>query len=212
MFEKSSRANGVRNLDYFPSALENLIDRFASLPGIGRKTAQRLAFFILALPDGEAELFADAIISAKNSVRCCSVCVNLTDGDVCVICRNPGREAGIICVVSDPKGLLAIERSHEYNGRYHVLHGVISPMNNVGPDDIKIKELVARVADGGVNEVIMATNPDVEGETTARYISKLLAPFGVKVTRLAYGIPVGSSLEFADDATLMRALEGRMEI
>jgi len=199
-------------MDFFPSALENLIDKFASLPGIGRKTAQRLAFFLLSLPDGEAASFADAITEAKQSVRCCAVCQNLTDGELCIICRNTRREAGLICVVTDPKGVLAIERSHEFNGRYHVLHGVISPMNNIGPDDIRIKELVERIADGEVNEVIMATNPDTEGETTARYISRLLRPFGVKVTRLAYGIPVGGSLEFADDATLMRALEGRMEM
>jgi len=199
-------------MDFFPSALENLIDKFATLPGIGRKTAQRLAFYILTLPDTEALSFADAIVDAKHSVRCCEVCQNLTDAEHCVICRNPRRDAGIICVVSDPKGVLAIERSHEFQGRYHVLHGVISPMNNIGPDDIKIKELVTRVADGGIEEVIMATNPDTEGETTARYISRLLQPFGVKVTRLAYGIPVGGSLEFADDATLMRAIEGRMEM
>jgi len=199
-------------MDFFPSALENLIDKFATLPGIGRKTAQRLAFFVISLPDSEAAAFADAITDAKNDVRCCTVCLNLTDGDLCAVCRNPRRDTGTICVVSDPKGVLAIERSHEFNGRYHVLHGVISPMNNVGPDDIRIKELVARVADGGIGEVIMATNPDTEGETTARYISRLLRPFEVKVTRLAYGIPVGSSLEFADDATLMRAIEGRMEI
>ena len=199
-------------MDYFPSALENLIDKFASLPGIGRKTAQRLAFYLLTLSDESAKSFADAITEAKQNVRCCYICQNLTDGEACLICRNPRRDAALICVVSDPKGVLAIERSHEYLGTYHVLHGVISPMSNVGPDDIRIAELVARVADGSINEVIMATNPDVEGETTARYISKLLAPFGVKVTRLAYGIPVGSSLEFADDATLMRALEGRQII
>ena len=199
-------------MDYFPSALEILIDKFACLPGIGRKTAQRLAFFVLALPDDDAESFADAIIGAKRSVRCCAVCQNLTDGDICAICQSPRRDAGVICVVSDPKGVLAIERSHEFNGRYHVLHGVISPMSGVGPDDIRIKELVARVSDGGVDEVIMATNPDTEGETTARYISRLVSPFGVKVTRLAYGIPVGGTLEFADDATLMRAIEGRMEM
>ena len=199
-------------MDFFPPALENLIDKFAALPGIGRKTAQRLAFFILALPDEEAISFAGAMTEAKKSVRCCAICQNLTDGETCAICRNPRRDAGVICVVTDPKGVLAIERSHEFNGRYHVLHGVISPMNNVGPDDIRIKELVARVADGNVEEVIMATNPDTEGETTARYISRLLAPFGVKVTRLAYGVPVGGSLEFADDATLMRALEGRLEM
>ena len=199
-------------MDYFPSALENLIDKFASLPGIGRKTAQRLAFYVLALPDGAAMSFADAIIEAKKNVRCCAICLNLTDKELCAICSSDRRDAGIICVVSDPKGILAIERSHEYKGRYHVLHGVISPMNGVGPDDIRVKELVARVTDGDVNEVIMATNPDVEGETTARYISQLLQPFSIKVTRLAYGIPVGSSLEFADDATLMRALEGRLEM
>ena len=198
-------------MDFFPSALENLIDKFASLPGIGRKTAQRLAFFILSLPDNEALAFAETITKAKQSVRCCSVCQNLTDGEQCAICSNQRRDAGVICVVSDPKGVLAIERSHEFNGRYHVLHGVISPMNNIGPDDIKIKELVERVANGDIEEIIMATNPDTEGETTARYISRLLKPFNVKVTRLAYGIPVGGSLEFADDATLMRALEGRME-
>ena len=199
-------------MDYFPSALENLVDKFASLPGIGRKTAQRLAFFMLSLPDDEALSFAEAITEAKRSVSCCVVCQNLTDGEICVICRNPRREPGVICVVSDPKGVVAIERSHEYGGRYHVLHGVISPMNNIGPDDIRVKELVSRIADGSVEEVIMATNPDTEGETTARYISRLISPFGVKVTRLAYGIPVGGSLEFADDATLMRALEGRMEM
>ena len=199
-------------MDFFPSALENLIDKFAALPGIGRKTAQRLAFFVLSQPDGEAISFADAITEARRSVRCCGVCQNLTDSELCAICMNQRRDAGVICVVSDPKGVLAIERSHEFNGRYHVLHGVISPMNNVGPDDIRIKELVARVSNGDIEEVIMATNPDTEGETTARYISRLLRPFEVKVTRLAYGIPVGGSLEFADDATLMRALEGRMEM
>jgi len=198
-------------MDFFPSALENLIDKFASLPGIGRKTAQRLAFYLIALPDAEAGAFADAVTEAKSSVKCCMVCMNLTDGDLCTVCQNPRRDTSVICVVSDPKGVLAIERSHEFNGRYHVLHGVISPMNNVGPDDIMIKELVARVAEGGIAEVIMATNPDTEGETTARYISRLIRPFDVKVTRLAYGIPVGGSLEFADDATLMRAIEGRME-
>jgi len=199
-------------MDFFPSALENLIDKFATLPGIGRKTAQRLAFFMISLSDDEALSFANAITVAKESVECCAVCLNLTDGELCVICRDTRRDSGIVCVVPDPKGVLAIERSHEYSGRYHVLHGVISPMNNIGPDDIKIKELIARVSDGSVEEVIMATNPDTEGETTARYISRLLQPFGIKVTRLAYGIPVGGSLEFVDDATLMRALEGRLEM
>ena len=199
-------------MDFFPSALENLIDKFATLPGIGRKTAQRLAFFVISLSDEEAASFANAITDAKENVECCAVCLNLTDGELCMVCRDTRRDASTVCVVPDPKGVLAIERSHEYKGRYHVLHGVISPMNNVGPDDIKIKELMARVSDGSVEEVIMATNPDTEGETTARYISRLLHPFGVKVTRLAYGIPVGGSLEFVDDATLMRALEGRLEM
>ena len=199
-------------MEYFPSALENLIDKFATLPGIGRKTAQRLAFFMISLPDEEAVSFAEAITEAKANVECCIRCLNLTDSELCMICRDDRRDTRIVCVVPDPKGVLAIERSHEYNGVYHVLHGVISPMGNVGPDDIRIKELIARVSDGGVDEVIMATNPDTEGETTARYISRLLHPFGLKVTRLAYGIPVGGSLEYADDATLMRALEGRMEM
>jgi recombination protein RecR len=196
----------------FPAALEVLIEKFASLPGIGQKSAQRLAFHLLALPEGEAESFAGAVMGAARDLRLCGVCQNITDSDVCSICGSDRRDMGVICVVSDPKSVLAIERSREYSGVYHVLHGVLSPMNHIGPDDIKIKELVARVADGEVSEVIMATNPDTEGETTARYISRLLRPFDVRVTRLAYGIPVGSSLEFTDDATLMRALAGRQEI
>ncbi|MCL2078414.1 MAG: recombination mediator RecR [Oscillospiraceae bacterium] len=199
-------------MDYFPSALENLIDKFAMLPGIGRKTAQRLAFFMVSLPDEEAAAFAEAINDAVSYVQCCKVCMNLTDSELCMVCESERRNPRIVCVVPDPKGVLAIERSREYDGVYHVLHGVISPMSNVGPDDIRIKELVTRVCDGGVDEVIMATNPDTEGETTARYISRLLKSFDVKVTRLAYGIPVGGSLEYADDATLMRAIEGRMEM
>ncbi len=199
-------------MSFFPSSLEILIEKFASLPGIGQKSAQRLAFHILSLPDEEAQAFADAISTAKKTVHCCAVCQNLTDSEVCAICQSPRRDERVVCVVSDPKTVIAIERTHEYNGHYHVLHGVISPLNHVGPDDIKIKELVNRVADGHIEEVIMATNPDTEGETTAKYISRLLKPFGVKITRLAYGMPVGLSLEFADDATLMRALEGRQEI
>jgi len=199
-------------MSLFPTTLETLVEKFASLPGIGMKSAQRLAFHILALSDDEAMSFANAVIAAKKNVHCCSVCQNLTDTEVCSICTSVSRDEGVICVVTDPKDVAAIERSREYSGRYHVLHGVISPMNHIGPDDIKIKELVDRVADGSIDEVIMATNPDTEGETTAKYISRLLKPFGVKVTRLAYGIPVGSNLEFADDATLMRALEGRQEI
>jgi len=199
-------------MNFFPATLENLIDKFASLPGIGHKSAQRLAFYILSLSEQEADDFAGAIVEAKKSVHCCAVCQNLTDEELCSVCRNPNRDVRTICVVADPKDVVALERGREYDGLYHVLHGVISPMNHVGPDDLKIKELVGRVADGAVDEVIMATNPDTEGETTAKYISRLLQPFGVKVTRLASGIPIGASLEFADDATLMRALEGRQEI
>ena len=196
----------------FPVSLERLIDKFASLPGIGRKSAQRLAFYVLSLDNEDAIDFADAVVQAKKSVHQCSVCYNLTDMDICAICSDPRRDQSIICVVSEPKDVIAIERGREYNGLYHVLHGVISPINRVSPDDLKIRELIARVSNGSIREVIMATNPDTEGETTARYISRLLKPFDIKVTRLAYGIPVGANLEFADDATLMRALDGRQEM
>lgn len=196
----------------FPASLENLIDRFASLPGIGRKSAQRLAFYVLSLPESEARSFADAIVNAKSSVHCCSVCQNITEDEVCPICRSSMRDRSVVCVVSEPRDVLSIERGKEYNGLYHVLHGVLSPMSHVGPEDIRIKELLTRVAGDEVVEVIMATNPDTEGEATALYISKLLKPFNVKVTRLAYGIPVGSNLEFTDNATLNRAIEGRTEM
>ena len=199
-------------MSFFPATLENLIDKFASLPGIGYKSAQRLAFYMLSLSPEENEEFAEAIVNAKKSVHTCKVCQNLTDSDTCRICQNPGRDASTICVVADPKDVIAIERTREYHGLYHVLHGVLSPLNHIGPDDLKIKELMNRVADGEVREIIMAMNPDTEGETTAKYISRLLKPFGIRVTRLAYGIPVGSNLEFADDATLTRAIEGRQEI
>ena len=174
-------------MEYFPAPLEKLVEQFAKLPGVGYKSAQRLAFHVLSLPAEEAQAFADAITDAK-------------------------RDDATICVVADPRDVIAIERSREYRGRYHVLHGVLSPMNHVGPDDLHIRSLLDRVAQGGITEVIMATNPDTEGEATALYIARLLKPFGVKVTRLAYGIPVGGHLEFADDATLMRALEGRREL
>ena len=199
-------------MSFFPASLENLVDKFASLPGIGRKSAQRLAFYILGLPEVEARAFADAIIAAKSSVHCCSVCQNLTEDDKCSICSSSTRDHGTVCVVSEPRDVLSIERGREYNGSYHVLHGVLSPMSHVGPDDIRIKELLVRVAENDIEEVIMATNPDTEGEATAMYISRLLKPFNIKVTRLAYGIPVGSNLEFADDATLNRAIEGRTEM
>ena len=197
---------------FFPPSFETLIDCFASLPGVGRKSAQRLAFHILSLPEGEAESFAAAILDARSKVHTCPVCQNLTDGELCPICRSDRRDQSVICVVAEPKDVASIERSREYEGVYHVLHGVLSPMNHVGPDDLKIRELLERVGGGGVTEIIMATNPDTEGDATAMYLSRLLKPFGVKVTRLAYGIPVGSNLEFADDATMLRALEGRREM
>ena len=199
-------------MQYFPAALQNLADQFARLPGIGGKTAQRLAFYVLGLPEEAAQAFADAIMEAKQSVHTCPVCQNLTDREVCPICDDETRNQGIICVVAEPKDVIAMERSREFNGVYHVLHGVISPLNHMTQDDIRVKELLQRVATGEVAEVIMATNPDTEGEATAMYISRLLRPMEVKVTRLAYGVPVGSQLEYADEVTLSRALEGRQEI
>ena len=199
-------------MQYFPAALQNLTDRFASLPGIGGKTAQRLAFHVLQLPMDEAQAFADAIVEAKEAVHTCPVCQNLTDREICPICEDTQRDSGLICVVADPKDVIALERSREFNGVYHVLHGVISPLNRVTQDDIRIRELLQRVASGEVHEVIMATNPDTEGEATAMYISRLLRPMQIRVTRLAYGISVGSQLEYTDEVTLSRALEGRQEI
>ena len=199
-------------MEYFPAPLEKLVEQFAKLPGIGSKSAQRLAFYILSLSDAEAQEFADAVLNAKHTVTCCPVCQNLTAGGICSICASQKRDPSVVCVVADPRDVVAIERAREFNGRYHVLHGVISPMNHVGPDDLQIKSLLDRVQSGEIREVIMATNPDTEGEATAMYIARLLRPFDIKVTRLAYGIPVGGHLEFADDATLMRALEGRREI
>ena len=183
-------------MEYFPAPLEALVEQFARLPGIGGKTAQRLAFHVLSLPEEDAQAFADAIVTAKRTVTYCPVCRNFTAGGLCPICSSPKRDNSVICVVADPRDVAAMERGREFNGKYHVLHGVISPMNRVGPDDIAIKP----------------TNPDTEGEATAMYIARLLKPFEVKVTRLAYGIPVGGHLEFADDATLARALEGRREL
>ena len=199
-------------MQYFPAALQDLADQFARLPGIGGKTAQRLAFHVLGLPMEDAQAFADAIVEAKNTVHTCPVCQNLTDREICPICEDAGRNRSIICVVAEPKDVIAMERSREFNGVYHVLHGVISPLNHVTQDDIRIKELLQRVVNTDVKEVIMATNPDTEGEATAMYISRLLRPMEIKVTRLAYGVPVGSQLEYTDEVTLSRALEGRQEI
>ena len=199
-------------MQFFPAALQNLADQFARLPGIGGKTAQRLAFHVLSLPLEDAEEFAAAIVDAKKTVRHCPVCQNLTDRELCPICDDEGRDHSLICVVAEPKDVIAMERSREFTGVYHVLPGVISPLNHVTQDDIRVKELLQRVAKGDVREIIMATNPDTEGEATAMYISRLLRPMETKVTRLAYGISVGSQLEYADEVTLARALEGRREI
>jgi len=194
-----------------PNALERLTEQFASLPGVGMKSAQRMAFFVLAQSDEKVQAFSDALLEAKRGIHRCPECQNLTDLDTCPLCRSDRRDHSTICVVEGPKELLAVERTREYGGVYHVLHGVISPLRRIGPEDITINELLKRI-DGSVHEVIMATNPGAEGEATSMYISRLLRPLGVKVTRLAYGIPVGGNLEFADDATLYRALEGRVEV
>ncbi len=192
--------------------LIELISQFERLPGIGKKTAQRLAYSILEQPPERAEKFAEALINAKRKIHFCKECQGLTDMDTCAICSNEARNRSIICVVAEPKDVMAFERTGEYNGLYHVLHGVISPLDRISPDQLKIKELMSRLSSGEVMEIIMATNPTVEGEATASYISRLVKPMGIKVTRLAYGIPVGSDLEYADQFTLARALEGRNEI
>ena len=196
---------------YSPS-IEKLIESFEKLPSIGHKTAQRLAFYMLDLNDDEVKEFTDSIINAKKNLKFCSHCFNIADTDPCYICSNPKRDASTICVVEDVRDIIAMERTHEYNGVYHVLHGSISPMNGVGPDDIKIKELLTRIMNGNVKEIILATNPRVEGEATSMYISKLVKPMGVKVTRIARGIPVGGDLEYTDEITLTKALEGRREL
>ncbi len=199
-------------MNYNIIPLTELINQFARLPGIGKKTAQRLAYSILEQPPERAKAFADALINAREKIHFCKVCQSLTDLDVCQICDDIRRDKSVICVVEDPRDIMAFERTREYNGVYHVLHGVISPLDNVGPDKLRIKELMERLSDGTVKEIIMATNPTVEGEATASYISRLVKPMGIKVTRLAYGIPVGGDLEYADEYTLARALEGRNEI
>ena len=199
-------------MDYTAAPLEKLIEEFGKFQGVGRKGATRMAYQVLSMSDKDAAALADAIRGAHTRLHRCRICQNFTDAELCPVCASAKRDTSVICVVADPRDVLAIERSREFNGHYHVLHGVLSPMNHVGPDDLQIKSLLDRVAKGGVSEVIMATNPDTEGEATALYIARLLKPFGVRVTRLAYGIPVGGHLEFADDATLMRALEGRREL
>lgn len=198
-------------MEFYPISIEKLIEEFAKLPGIGKKTAQRLTLHVLNLPKEEVEEFAKALIKARGTIKYCSVCGNFTDKDPCAICSNPNRDRNIICVVEQPKDIMILEKVREYNGMYHVLHGTISPMAGRGPNDIKLRELVSRI-NGEIQEVIVATNPNVEGEATAMYISKILKPLGAKVTRIAHGIPVGGDLEYADEVTLAKALEGRKEI
>ena len=197
---------------YHVAPLSRLIEQFERLPGIGHKSAQRLAYYILGISKQEAQDFANAVLDAHEKIHYCKICCNLTDRELCPVCRNEARDKSIICVVEDPRDVMALERTHEFNATYHVLHGAISPLSGVGPDQLCIKELLARVNNQQVKEVIMATNPTVEGEATAMYLSRLLKPLGVKVTRLAYGIPVGGDLEYADEVTLSRAIEGRSEI
>ena len=193
-------------------SLRNLAEKFGRLEGVGKKTAMRMAFSVLELDIEEAEDFARAILDAKEKIHLCPVCQNLTDREICPICADEERDRSVICVVTDARTVLAMEKVREYRGTYHVLHGLISPMNGITPEQLKIKELLARVATGEVGEVIVATNPTVEGEATAMYLSRLLQPFGIRVTRLAYGVPVGADLEYADEVTLYRALEGRRDV
>ena len=197
---------------YNVAPLSKLVEQFERLPGIGSKTAQRLAYFVLNMEKAKAKEFSDAIIEAHEKIRCCEVCCNFSDQELCPVCRNAGRDKSVICVVETPRDAIALENTHEFDGVYHVLHGAISPLNGIGPDQLYIKQLLSRLNDDTVKEVIMATNPTVEGEATAMYISRLLKPMGIKVTRLAYGIPVGGDLEYADEVTLARALEGRNEL
>lgn len=192
--------------------LEELIEQFERLPGIGRKSAQKLAFYVLEMSDEQAKKFANSVITAHEKIHRCKVCCDLTDSEICSVCADLKRDRSVICVVEGSKDVMAIERTHEYNGLYHVLHGSISPMNGIGPDEITVKELISRLSDPEIKEIIMATNPTVEGEATAMYISRLIKPMSITVSRLAYGVPVGADLEYADEVTLSRAIEGRQEI
>ncbi len=192
-------------------SLQKLAEKFASLGGVGKKSAMRMAFCVLDMSDGEAEEFAEAILDAKRKIHLCPICQNITDRDICSVCSDDQRDRSTVIVVSDPKAVMSMEKVREYRGLYHVLHGEISPMNNITPDKLKIKELLQRLSGGDIEEIIVATNPTVEGEATAMYLAKLLRPMGVKVTRLAYGVPMGSDLEYADEVTLYRAIEGRRD-
>jgi len=199
-------------MNYYSAPIESLIEAFAKLPGVGKKTAQRLAFHVLDMKESEVEQLSEAIIIAKKSIRYCKFCTNITDREVCSICSDNHRDASIICVTEDPRDVVAMEKTKEYKGLYHVLHGAISPLEGIGPEEIKIKELLTRLQQGEVKEIILATNPNIEGEATAMYLSKLIKPMGVKVSRIAHGIPVGGDLEYIDEVTLSKAMEGRREI
>ncbi|NLD47508.1 MAG: recombination protein RecR [Clostridiaceae bacterium] len=199
-------------MSFYAAPIARLVEEFEKLPGIGHKTAQRLAFHVLNMPLEKVNKLASAINDAKEKIKYCSVCGNLTDEEICSLCSNKGRDDSLICVVEDPRDVVAMEKIREFKGFYHVLHGAISPMEGIGPEDIRIKELLSRVSEGNIKEIIIATNPNIEGEATAMYISKLLKPLGVKTTRIAHGIPVGGDLEYADEVTLAKALEGRREI
>ena len=199
-------------MSYYSPSIEKLIQSFEKLPSIGNKTAARLAFYILNASEEETNEFVSSIINAKKNLKYCSQCYNISDNDPCTICANPKRDHSQICVVEDVRDIIAMERTHEFKGVYHVLHGTISPMNDIGPEDIKIKELLNRINNGNVKEIIIATNPRVEGEATAIYLSKIIKPLGIKVTRIAHGIPVGGDLEYTDEVTLSKALEGRREL
>ncbi|MBO3446429.1 recombination mediator RecR [Clostridium sp. CCUG 7971] len=199
-------------MQVYTGPITRLIEEFSKLPGVGRKTAQRLAFHVINMNTNDVEALSKAIIEAKREIKYCSVCCNISDNDICSMCANKNRDASIICVVEDPRDVAAMERTRDYKGQYHVLHGVISPMDGIGPDMIKVKELIQRVGTQDVSEIIMATNPTIEGEATAMYIARLLKPMGIKVTRIAHGLPVGGDLEYADEVTISKALEGRREI
>src|SRR5699024_7119055 len=197
---------------HYPEPISNLIDSFIKLPGIGPKTAVRLAFFVLEMEDDDVVDFAIALVSAKRELTHCSVCGHITDEETCSVCRDPHRNAKLICVVADPRDVIAMEKMREFDGKYHVLHGSISPMDGIGPEDINVPSLIQRLKDEDVDEIILATNPNIEGEATAMYISRLVKPSGIKVTRIAHGLPVGGDLEYADEVTLAKSLEGRREI
>lgn len=199
-------------MENYSEPIDRLINEFSKLPGIGRKTAQRLAFHVINMDIKDVTGLSKALVDVKNEIKYCSICCNISDTEVCPICANSHRDPSTICVVEDPRDVAAMERTKDYSGRYHVLNGVISPMDGIGPDMLNIKELISRLGDGSVKEIIMATNPTIEGEATAMYISRLVKPMGIKVTRIAHGLPVGGDLEYADDVTISKALEGRREI